>query len=529
MPDRYFERLLSLLQRNPCSPYHGCFDRDFHHYKMARDFPSAPFQAAVLPLALAYRNDLASGFKDNPRVLDWVMAGIRFWARIQQRDGSFNEWFPHEHSIVATAFTLYAVSQALLVLPERDGLPMVNELEPVFLKAGQFLSRNVDLIAMNHTAGSIAALYNCFLLTKNQRFLQWLEPNRAAMLERQSDEGWFEEYGEPDAGYQSLSISFLADYWKKSSDDLTLERLQTAVRFLKYLVHPDGSVGGEYLSRNTRYLFRYGLGLLSSNIPDAADILATFEPTAAVNVEGVDDRYFTFFFMPDEAMYSCLPDVKYGTKLGARGSQYLEKSGLVIHETDLFYFIMNTKKGGAFKLFDRQKGRLVYSGLGYMYRADNNHLATSLGYGNSHAAIKRTGEWLDIAVQSDFLSVETGNPLKNCFIFFRCFNHVLGRFSFISRIFDAYLKLRKVKINKKCRGILKRNVIISNKNIKIEDTLIDIREQDNVMEVNDLGFRYVPSSMYFSRDMMVNDSCKTISLQKLSDNEQALIRKEYSF
>ncbi|MGC8971527.1 MAG: hypothetical protein ACP5K2_04910 [bacterium] len=106
-------RLLGLLDKNPNSPTFGSFDRQFWHYNVV-DFPCARAQEAILTLALLYRHNFPGNiYFKNEAIFSWIDGALNFWIDIQNSDGSFNEWYPNEHSFVATAFTTYAISETL--------------------------------------------------------------------------------------------------------------------------------------------------------------------------------------------------------------------------------------------------------------------------------------------------------------------------------------------------------------------------------------------------------------------------------
>src|SRR3989338_3382062 len=91
-------RILSLQDRNPISPTYGSFDREYWQYKKV-DTPYASVQGAVFSLALLYKNRLYNNpYYKNKKIIEWIVAGIRFLSKIQKRNGSFDEYYPNERS-----------------------------------------------------------------------------------------------------------------------------------------------------------------------------------------------------------------------------------------------------------------------------------------------------------------------------------------------------------------------------------------------------------------------------------------------
>ena len=107
-------RILSNQDRTPTSPTFGCLHRDFWLDKTS-DFPDAVRQFAVHALALVYKHEMPGNiYYRNPKVLEWTLAALNFWADIQHADGSFDEFYPYERGWVGpTAFTAYTTIEAL--------------------------------------------------------------------------------------------------------------------------------------------------------------------------------------------------------------------------------------------------------------------------------------------------------------------------------------------------------------------------------------------------------------------------------
>lgn len=265
-------KILTLMDRNVHSPTYGCCDRSFWHYKII-DFPSGMAQEFVLPLALAYDTDLPDNpFYRQKIVPQWVEAGILYAARSAHADGSCDDYFPYERASGAAAFSLLACIESYTLL---------NLNNPVAL---QFFTKRADWLAKHHESGRLtnhqALIVLCLELLSN--LLQTSQWDRAKVqrLERvldwQSSEGWFPEYEGCDPGYHTLTISCLARIYQLNPDIRIKEVLIKAVELAAQFVHPDGSYGGEYTSRNTYNFFPHGFELVGQWFPDALRINDAF-------------------------------------------------------------------------------------------------------------------------------------------------------------------------------------------------------------------------------------------------------------
>lgn len=258
-------KILTLLDRNPHSPTYGCFDRNFWHYKII-DFPSGMAQEFVLPLALAYDTNLPDNpFYHQQVIPQWVEAGILFAARSAHSDGSCDDYFPYERAGGAAAFSLLACidSYNLLKLDNHQAL--------------RFFSKRADWLAHHKESGQLtnhqALIVLCLELLSNLLNTSKWHKAKVQRLEQvlswQSSEGWFQEYEGCDPGYHTLTISCLARIYQLKPDIRIKEALIKAVELAALFVHPDGSYGGEYTSRNTYNFFPHGFELVGQWMPDA--------------------------------------------------------------------------------------------------------------------------------------------------------------------------------------------------------------------------------------------------------------------
>lgn len=265
-------KLLTLLDRNVHSPTYGCFDRNFWQYKII-DFPSGMAQEFVWPLALAYNTDLADNpFYQQPAIRDWVEVGILYAAKSAHPDGSCDDYFPYERAGGAAAFSLLACIESYTELGLNN---------PIALR---FFEKRADWLAHHHESGRLtnhqALIVLCLdLLSKLLQTSKW-DRARVQRLEKvlswQNPEGWFQEYEGCDPGYHTLTISCLARIHQLRPDPRLQEALIKAVELAAEFVHPDGSYGGEYTSRNTYNFFPHGFELVGQWMPDALEINSRF-------------------------------------------------------------------------------------------------------------------------------------------------------------------------------------------------------------------------------------------------------------
>ena len=260
--------ILTLQDRNPHSPTYGCFDRNFWHYKII-DFPSGMAQEFVFPLALAYHADAsANPFHKQEALKQWIAAGIRYAAEAGHPNGSCDDYFPYECAGGAAAFSLLACMESYRLMGFAD-----QQMLDFFRTRAQWLARHHESGRLsNHQALIVLCLELAGQLLDTD---EWEEARRQRLekvLSWQNEEGWFQEYEGCDTGYLTLTLGCLAQCHLHRPDERILASLRKGVAFLRDFIHPDGSFGGEYTSRNTYNYFPHGFELIGRWIPEALEL-----------------------------------------------------------------------------------------------------------------------------------------------------------------------------------------------------------------------------------------------------------------
>ena len=276
-------RILGLGDRSEISLSYGCFDRYFWHYRQV-DFVNARFQEACHFLALLYLyNHPENRFYHQHHIYDWAAAAVRFWTRIQRNDGSFDEYWPNERSFCVTSFTLYAASETCRLLQ----CPVPKDS---ILKAAKWLIQRENPIVMNQMAASAVALRISGELLEDESILEAAKNRIYHIVDRQDSTGFFEEYGGYDIGYQTISLSCLAQYYLHTQDERILQAAQKGMDFLKDKIHDNGSYDYQNTSRKTQYFYPYGFRVFK-----CWDLLERhtngLSKNEVINPSWFDDRY----------------------------------------------------------------------------------------------------------------------------------------------------------------------------------------------------------------------------------------------
>lgn len=287
-------RILTQVCRDVDSDNYGCWDRNFWHYKI-RDFASIILQQGGYLLAEAagleaYRDE-AEYFKTLAK------ASVDFWHQRARHYGAFEEYYPYERSYPALAFSTLAIAKTLRDL-QLDCKPYAKSLQ----KAIRQLETRREFEASNQYLAGLAALYVLSELVPEWVSKPALDKRLQHLLERQSSEGWFNEYGGPDLGYLSVSLDCLWDIYDISASEQVLTSIRMAITFIDALLISTASIG-MHNSRQTDYVVPYGIVRMALQEGDS-------EQTAAERIihilfgnishpehffQAIDDRYWVHY------------------------------------------------------------------------------------------------------------------------------------------------------------------------------------------------------------------------------------------
>jgi hypothetical protein len=491
-------KILGLLDRNRLSPTYGCFDKAFWHYRTA-GFPSGMYQEYVLPLALVYQYHFPGGeaYYQQANLKDWVCAGIQYASQSAHRDGACDDYFPYERALGAVVFSLYAGTESALLLGLRD-----SDYDTFFVKRGQWLLAHDEAGRLaNHHALAVLALYNVYLLTGQAVFQQGAQARLARLLDWQSSEGWFPEYEGCDPGYHTASIDFLAKYYQKSHDPQVLDPLRQAVRFAADFIHPDGSFGGTYGSRNTCLFFPHGFELLGRHAPAATWIADRY-------LQGVrrgrrvfleDDRligHLTYNHL--QAFLDYCPQ-RQQDAAAPRGPQFWPDAGLYVHRQGERYAVMSVAKGGVLTLFEHD--RLCYADSGLIARQHNgrclvSHLMNRYDYQVHEDAIRVKGHF-------GYVTHRTFTPLS--LLGFYAFMLTLGRFG--SNVLRALLQRVLIVGKRPAPLVFQRTVQFQHQVTLIDELWEEPRPRQGTQHLTALYAGTDHTSMYVAMSNAYQATC----------------------
>lgn len=415
----HIPRLLGAIDRNPFHKTYGCFDRQYWHYRTA-SFPSEMYQEAVLPLALIYTTPLAGNrWYNEPRLKDLAVAALRFSVRSSHRDGSCDDYYPFERALGAAVFSLQAATRACEIL----------QIDDAGILAG--LRRRATWIAQHHETGRLAnhhalaalGLARLARVTGDGYWLAAAHERVRLVLAWQSSEGWFEEYGGADPGYQTVTVDALAKFQRLTGEGRLDEPLRRAVGFARLFMHRDGSYGGEYGSRGTYHFYPHGFELLAATDAAAADLAEGFLTALAGGRAASfdDDRMYAHRLANLlEAYLDWSPSRP--AEQSEPESCFLPHARLLVHRDGAMTTIVSAARGGTFKR--HADGHRPYNDAGLIVETTTGRQAVSQLHDASGEVQWCSGK-LTISRNLHWVRHETATPLKQAF--FHTFMSTFGR------------------------------------------------------------------------------------------------------
>ncbi len=472
-------RLLSLMDRDAHSKTFGCMDRTYWAWKFT-DFPGARFQEGVCTMAFLY----ATPFEDNvlyqnTNLLRWITAGIEFWCDIQRSSGDFDEAYPQERSLAATAFTTFYLAEAYAMLGGNAlSATLARKIHSSMERAGNWLIKNDEThgFLSNHLAAAAAALYHVHQITGDPRFRDRARQFIDRILQRQSSEGWYDEYGGADPGYQSHGSFYLARCYELSGDEDVAHSLERANRFLCHFVHPDLSIGGEYASRNTQTYYPAAFEMMAHRCGTATwiktEMLPGIRTGSSAGLSTVD--VYNYFPMLNNYVFAYLSAIAAREEAAADGPDqkasriFFPKAGILKIRKPAYDLFVGLAKGGVIKLFNRKTGKLVFNDCGYIGWTNRNRLVSSQWF-EPDREIQVMEE--SVTVLGDFYEVSRPVMTPLLFLGFRMFTLTLGRFGKISYWLKSVLVKALIYRKKNLDIQLRRDVTFKEEGINVTDSL----------------------------------------------------------
>lgn len=515
-------RLLSCLDRNPFSPTYGCFNREFWLTRV-RDFPDAIAQFGTLSLALAWSHEMPGGerYFKNKEVLEWTLAGIRYWMKIQHRDGSYDEFYPNERGWAGpTGFLLYAMLRSYEVLGSAFPKDLKQDFFNAVKRSAWFLAtRDEAGVLANHHAMALLPVYQAYshLKKEDPAFAAQLLPKFEERLEDflgyHYDEGWSLEYDGIDPGYLSATVSFLskmqrymdgAESWKARIDEVIAQSVDT----VSYFFYPNGSYAGTLGSRQTLHFYAHGCELQASKNPTAAACAAFGQQSLAdgkLVPPGIqDDRYFLYRIPEFLEAYIDGHDHGDVPRLPHQSEpfeKYFDKARIFIRNTPTHYILLNLAKGGVLKVYDKRKQSLSFCDDGIVATLAGGSVLTTQWIGPEYK-VERTGNQLVVYGSLHKIPFKYFNPVT--MIAFRVFMLLTGWNARLADFIKGTIRDLLMTKSSKAPVTFERRFTFTDEAVTVMHAVTAKKRITHLRIGGQFAARYVPQSRYFQHEELID-------------------------
>ena len=469
--------ILSEINRDPATDTLGCCDRRYWAWKLT-DFPEATFQRNVFPLTWYADQMEAQQYKKS--IFRTIISGLLYAMQIQHRDGSFDQAYPNEHSYGATGFLLPALlsayQKAQKYCREDEKAAILSGLQ----KSAKHLLRYEEQheFISNHLAGAALGLFLAGSLFGKDEYIKVAEKIVGRIISHQSDEGWFEEYGGADPGYQTLCMYYLARIYQISPDERLRQSLESSLDFLKYFVHPDGSFGGEYGSRRTEIYYPGGIALLSGEFAAAKSMhrymIDAIENGKTITLLDIDmgntapllSNYIAALEIPisSEIKRNNLPIDD------AHFQNVFPEAGISIFASPKYYCVIGASNGGVIKLFSKERKSLVLDDCGLLGKTVDGKMVSSQ-ITNTEYIFHLDEDTNTASFESPLFIIDTPLPNPLNFVLLRLLNLTLMRMRFINEWIKKILVRKLIRRDTKVTIKRKRCIQFADDKITISDEI----------------------------------------------------------
>ncbi len=518
--ENQLNRLLSLYDLNPYSKTRGYGDRLYWGWKLI-DFNNGTFQGGIHSLSIMVKLGL---LPDDQRTnaMEWMHWIVEAVEKSRYRNGSLVEAFPYEHSFCVTALVAFDLLSAIIHLDKEWDKKdwALSVAEPMI----DFISNHVEVhgFISNHLAVAAAAINKWNMLSGDEN--SHGEKILQRIMERQSSEGWYLEYEGPDPGYQTLCTYYLADYYHYNPNHELLASLEKSIEFLSYFIHPDGTIGGEYGSRNTEVYYPAGFEILKNEIPLAGSIAfamrRSIEENRTVSIEAIDQWNFTPMLNSYAVAALFARDYPQPKKIVLPYEQdnidkFFQHAQIRIHGNAKYYAIVGASKGCVVKIYDNQRRQIIWD--------DGGYIGTSKKYGEVSTQFWYTDRNIindieSIRVEAPFFKVSRQYPTPVRFILLRMLNTTIMRSLTIGNLIKRILVKVLITRKKMVSAFVTRTIFFRSDGVEIAD---QIKSNDIRFQRLEFGRKFttihMASSGYFqSQRLAKKEKPELIDVEKLN-------------
>jgi hypothetical protein len=527
-------RFLSTMDRNEFSPTYGCANREFWLTRVM-DFPSAIAQFGVHGLALAWGYGMPGNrYRDHPKILRWILAGMDYLTTIQHSDGSFDEFYPNERGWAGpTGFLVHAMIGCYRLVGDHMAPAQRMRFLECMRSAARFLGENdeIGVLANHHAMAALPVAEAAHLLDDTELWALYHE-RMDELMRHCRPEGWCLEYDGADPGYLSATVSFLAKLYRIRPEERIEQVIRRAIPFCAYFITPDGHYGGTLGSRQTLHFYPHGMELWADRVPLAASMadrmIDGFAAGASVWPGLQAERYFVYRipeFLQAYLDFGPRPAADRRELLPYERDPFVQRfgdAGIQARKMEWGYLLVNLARGGVIKLFDLPSGKPLLVDSGVVGELADSTVFTSQWIDDAYER-DQSGDTIRVRGRCHKMPTQTFTPLK--MMAFRATMLGVGWNARVAKELKGFI--RRVLMTQAQRMPVRfdRRLEVRPAGVEITDELV-LEPGARVTRLkigDDLPLRYVPQSRYFQPQELEVDG------YELTPDDLARLNRESRF
>ena len=510
-------RILSLIDNDKSSSTFGMGDR-YHWAWGLIDFGNGSFQGIAHGLARLWKSNLWP-YQTTKKIFFNRINSLFFGAKkLTRNSGSLEEAFPNEGSYCVTALVSFDLLMTIELLSDDIDKETYNDWIEVIKPMIDYLKKADEkhAIISNHLATAVAALVLWMKITKDKSVEKKAKVLLNRILSNQSSEGWFKEYNGADPGYQSLCTYYLMIIHLNKPEWNLENSLSKSIDFLWNFAHPDGSFGGLYGSRCTRFFIPAGILAYSKKNIKALSLskymARSIQEKRVINLSSIDEPnlipVFNSYCWAAELFENQnnsgnlleIPSLSRETF-----SHYYDQAGLFIDKGINHYTIINTKRGGI--IYHFCKGKLEVINGGVVVKNKKNI------YGSSqlNSLVELSDNLEEIKIISAIGPMSKSRPKPWQFLLLRILSVSFFKLFFFREIIKKFL-VRFLINDKKPWPVKNERIIEIGKNLKFYDSLSPAIGFEVVKDLNNFVPFHMASQGYWQ---IQDESIKTSNDSKI--------------
>ena len=268
---------------------------DIDYIEKKKNFSSPPFQYHSINY-YKFKNSLK--LKSN----EVSKKKIKYLLRLQNKDGSFDEWYKNERSYCTSSYSSFLISNFILNNKIED-LNFKNELFKSIEKSFHFLKGKYNHDILNQNLAKLAFLQNYYFLKKKSKHIQLEFDQHLQKINRTILSTDHYEYGGIDLGYLTISIMLLFDILKKNRSKKVQFLFLTLIEYARDLTYGFNFFPNYIFSRSSRiflisgFYFAYRQNIINKR--EFSNIFDFYKKNFKKFCLRKDLRYLSFFFSSD--------------------------------------------------------------------------------------------------------------------------------------------------------------------------------------------------------------------------------------